>query len=120
MSLTINVREAANATILEVAGRLTLGASGPSLQETVREMLASSHKNIVLDLGGVTYFDSFGLGQLIATNTTAISRGGAIKLLNLNQKTEELLLLTKLYTVFEIYTDEAKALRSFDTSAVQR
>jgi len=119
MSLTINVREVANATILEVAGRLTLGASGPSLQETVRELLASSHKNIVLDLGGVTYFDSFGLGQLIAVNTTALSRGGAIKLLNLNQKTEELMLLTKLYTVFAIYTDEAKALMSFSTPTVQ-
>ena len=116
MSLTINIREATNATILELAGRLTLGASGPSLQETVRELLASSHKNIVLDLGGVAYFDSYGLGQLIAVNTTALSRGGAIKLLNLNQKAEELMLLTKLYTVFAIYTDESTALMSFNVA----
>jgi len=115
MSLTINVREVANATILELAGRVTLGASGPSLQGTVRELLDSSHKNIVLDLGRVTYFDSFGLGELIAINTAASSRGGAIKLLHLNEKTEDLLLLTKLYTVFAIYRDEAEALRSFDT-----
>jgi anti-sigma B factor antagonist len=119
MSLTINVREVANATILELAGRLTLGASGPSLQETVRDLLASSHKNIVLDLGGLTYFDSFGLGQLIAANTTALSRGGAMRLLHLNQKAEELMLLTKLYTVFSIYKDEAAALMSFDTATVR-
>ena len=118
MSLTINMREAANATILELAGRVTLGASGPSLQGTVRELLESQHKNIVLDLGHVTYFDSFGLGELIAINTAASSRGGAIKLLNLNEKTEELMLLTKLYTIFSIYTDEAEALRSFDTTKV--
>jgi anti-sigma B factor antagonist len=116
MSLTINVREATNATILEIAGRLTLGASGPSLRDTVRGLLDSLRKNIVLDLSGVTYFDSFGLGQLIASNVEATSQGGAIKLLNLNKKTQYLMLLTKLYTVFAIYTDESTALMSFDVA----
>jgi anti-sigma B factor antagonist len=118
MSLTINVREAANATILELDGRLTLGASGPSLRDTVRGLLDSLRKNIVLDLGGVTYFDSFGLGQLIASNVDATSQGGAIKLLNLNKKTQDLMLLTKLYTVFAIYTDESTALMSFNVAPV--
>ena len=116
MSLTINVREATNATILEIAGRLTLGASGPSLRDTVRGLLDSLRKNIVLDLSGVTYFDSFGLGQLIASNVEATSQGGAIKLLNLNKKTQDLMLLTKLYTVFAIYTDESTALMSFNVA----
>ncbi len=116
MSLTINVREATNATILQLAGRLTLGASGPSLRDTVRGLLDSLRKNIVLDLSGVTYFDSFGLGQLIASNVEATSQGGAIKLLNLNKKTDDLMLLTKLYTVFAIYTDESTALMSFNAA----
>jgi anti-sigma B factor antagonist len=99
MSLTINVREAANATILQLAGRLTLGAPGPSVRDTVRRLLDGLRKNIVLHLSGVTYFDSFGLGQLIASDVEATSQGGAIKLLNLNKKTQDLMLLTKLHTV---------------------
>ena len=62
MSVTINVREAGNATIVEVAGRVTLGAAGPSIQDTVRELVDSLHTNIIIDLGGITYLDSSGLG----------------------------------------------------------
>ena len=67
-------------------------------------------------LAELTYFDSFGLGQLIASNVEATSQGGAIKLLNLNKKTQDLMLLTKLYTVFAIYTDESTALMSFNVA----
>jgi len=95
---------------------VVLGASGPSLRDTVRGLLDSLRKNIVLDLSGVTYFDSFGLGHLIASNVEATSQGGAIKLLNLNKKIQDLMLLTKLYTVFAIYTDESTALMSFDVA----
>jgi anti-sigma B factor antagonist len=116
MSLTINVREATNATILEVAGRLTLGASGPSLRDTLRGLLNSLRKNIVFDLSGVTYFDCIGLGQPIASNLEATSQGDAIKLLNWNRKTQNRMLLTKLYTVFAIYTDESTALTSFNVA----
>jgi anti-sigma B factor antagonist len=116
VSLTINVREATNATILEIAGRLTLGTSGPSLRDTVGGLVDSLRKNIVLDLSGVTYFDSFGLGQLIASDVEATSQGGAITLLNLNKQTQNLMLLTKLYAVFAIYTDESTALMSLNVA----
>jgi anti-sigma B factor antagonist len=119
MSLTINIREAPNATILEVAGGLTLGAFGLSLRDTVRGLLSSLRKNIVLDLSGVTYFDSFGLGQLIASNLQATTQGGAIKLMKLSRKAQDLMLLTKLCTVFAIYTDESTALMSFNAATTQ-
>jgi anti-sigma B factor antagonist len=119
MSVKINVREAGNATIVEVAGRVTLGAAGPSIQDTVRELVDSLHTNIIIDLGGITYLDSSGLGQLVASAATAASRGGAIKLLNLTERVYDLMMLTKLCTVFSIYADEATAVMSFDLAAAQ-
>ena len=117
MSLTINVRETTNAVVLEVMGRITLGTAGPSLQDGVRELLNNGHKNIVLDLGGVTFLDSSGLGQLVGSYATAVSHGSEIKLLNLNKKVYDLMQITKLYTVFAIYTDEATAVESFEVAA---
>jgi anti-sigma B factor antagonist len=120
MSVTINVREAGNVTIVEVTGRVTLGAAGPSIQDTVRELVDSLHTNIIIDLGGITYLDSSGLGQLVASAATATSGGGAIKLLNLTERVYDLmLLLTKLCTVFAIYADEATAVMSFDLATAQ-
>lgn len=120
MSVTINVREAGNATIVEVAGRVTLGAAGPSIQDTVQELVDSLHTNIIIDLGGITYLDSSGLGQLVASAATVASRGGAIKLLNLTERIYDLMLLTKLCTVFSIYADEATAVMSSDLATAQR
>src|SRR5271168_4270464 len=93
MSVTINVREAGNVTIVEVAGRVTLGAAGPSIQDTVRELVDGRHTNIIIDLGGITYLDSSGLGQLnlVARAAAAASRGGAIKLLNLTERVYDLM-----------------------------
>ena len=119
MSVTINVREAGNATIVEVAGRVTLGAAGPSIQDTIRELVDGQHTNIIIDLGGNTYLDSSGLGQLVASAATVASRGGAIKLLNLTERIYDLMLLTKLCTVFAIYADEATAVMSFDLATAQ-
>ena len=117
MSLTINVRETTNAVVLEVMGRIMLGAAGPSLQDGVRELLNNGHKNIVLDLGGVTFLDSSGLGQLVGSYATAVSHGSEIKLLNLNKKVYDLMQITNLYTVFAMYTDEATAVESFEVAA---
>src|SRR5581483_11771619 len=117
MTVKINVRETANAVILEATGRITLGASGPSLQDGVRELLDSGHKNIILDLGGVTFLDSSGLGQLVGSYATAVSRGSEIRLLNLNKRLYDLMQTTKLYTVFATFTDEAAALKSFEAAA---
>jgi anti-sigma B factor antagonist len=118
MSVKINVREAANAVILEVTGRITLGTSGPSLQDEVRELLNNGRKNIILDLGGVSFLDSSGLGQLVGSYATAVSHHSEIKLLNLNTRVYDLMQITKLYTVFAIYTDEATAVNSFEAASV--
>jgi anti-sigma B factor antagonist len=114
MKVTISVRETENAIVVKAEGRIALGASGPSLQETVRELVASGHQHIVLDLGGVTYMDSSGLGWLIGSYATAVSRDSEIKLSCLNKKVYDLMQITKLLTVFSIYTDEAAAVRSFE------
>jgi anti-sigma B factor antagonist len=118
MSVKINVRETENAVILEVTGRITLGASGPSLQDGVRELINGGHQNIILDLGGVSFLDSSGLGQLVGSYATAKSHGSEIKLLHLNDRVYDLMQITKLYTVFPIYTDEATAVKSFGAAAV--
>jgi anti-sigma B factor antagonist len=118
MSVKINVRQTTNAMILEVTGRVTLGTSGPSIQDGVRELLDSEHKNIILDLAGVTFLDSSGLGQLVGSYATAVSHGCEIKLINLNKRVYDLMQVTKLYTVFSIYEDEATALRSVDAASV--
>ena len=101
MSMKLNVREAANAVILEAKGRIILGAPGPSLQSGVRELLDSGHKNIILDLGGVTFLDSSGVGQLVGCYATALSLGSEIKLLNLNAKVYDLMQITKLWTILQ-------------------
>jgi anti-anti-sigma regulatory factor len=83
MSVTINVRETGNVTILEVAGRLTLGTSGPSLQDTPRDLLHSQHKNVIPDLSPVTCLDRSRLGQLVASSATVASGSGEIRLVHL-------------------------------------
>src|SRR5438270_6418982 len=118
MSIKISIHEIANATILTVTGRITLGASGPSIQDRVRELFKTGHRNIIIDLGGVTYLDSSGLGQLVGSYATAASQGREIKLLNLNKRVHDLMQITKLYAVFQIYTDEATAAQSFELTAV--
>jgi anti-sigma B factor antagonist len=114
MSVKINLRETANAVILKLSGQITLGASGLSLQDAIRELLDNGHKNIILDLDGVTFLDSSGLGQLVGSYATAVSHGSDIKLVHLNKRVYDLMQITKLYTVFAIYTDEATAVKSFE------
>jgi anti-sigma B factor antagonist len=113
MSLKINIRETADATILDIAGRLTLGDALADLRDSIREALAGDQKNILLNLAEVSYIDSSGLGQLIGSYATVTARGGQMKLLNLQKKVNDLMQITKLITVFETYTNEEAALRSF-------
>ena len=109
MSLTINVRETADATILDMSGRVSLG----ELRDSIREALAGDQKNILLNLAEVSHIDSSGLGQLIGSYATVTERGGQMKLLNLQKRVNDLMQVTKLLTVFETYTNEEAALRSF-------
>lgn len=117
MSLRINVRESGDVVILDLSGRITIGEEAASLRDTIKEMLETGHKNILLNLAEVSYIDSTGLGQFVGSFATVTSRGGQLKLLNLQKKLQELMQITKLITVFESYTSEAAAVRSFTQAA---
>ncbi len=113
MSLSIHIRETPDVVILDLAGRITLGEPLTELRDSIREALAGDCKNVLLNLGHVTYIDSSGLGQLIGSYATITSRGGQMKLLNLQKKVHDLMQVTKLLTVFESYTSEQSAIASF-------
>ena len=113
MSLKINIRETPNAAILDMSGRVTLGDGLSDLRDSIREALAGDQKNILLNLAEVSYIDSSGLGQLIGSYASVTNRGGQMKLLNLQKRVNDLMQITKLLTVFETYSSEEAALRSF-------
>ena len=109
----IGVRENEGITILDLSGRLVVSESLNDLRECVRRLLAEGHTRIVANLAGVDYIDSTGLGTLVICYTTLQKANGALKLENLNRRNIELLLLTKLSTVFELFNDEQSAVNSF-------
>jgi anti-sigma B factor antagonist len=113
MALRATHRDAGQSTVLDLSGRITLGEGSALLRSTVRKLLDEKRTKIILNLADVDYIDSSGIGELVSAYTTAKGRGGELKLLHLSKKVHDLLQLTKLYTVFDVYTDENTALRSF-------
>jgi len=113
VSVKLNTRQVGSVSIIDVAGRITLGEGSAALRETLRDMVAKNQNKILLNLGDVTYIDSSGIGELVSVYTTVTNTGGQLKLLNLNKRVKDLLQITKLYTVFEVHEDEAAAIRSF-------
>ncbi len=113
MALAIASREVDGVTVLELSGRITLGEGSVQLRDAIRDLIGKGQRHILLDLGEVNYIDSSGLGELVSAYTTAKNQGAALKLLKLTKKVHDLLQLTKLYTVFDIYDDEASAIASF-------
>ena len=113
MALTIASREVDGVTVLDLSGRITLGEGSVQLRDAIRDLISKGQKSILLNLGDVNYIDSSGLGELVSAYTTAKNQGAALKLLKLTQKVHDLLQLTKLYTVFDIYDDEATAIASY-------
>ena len=114
MSLTVATREVDGVTIVDLGGRITLGdASSGKLRESVREILGGGAKKILINLADVSYIDSSGLGELVSTYTTASNQDAAVKLLNVQAKVQDLLQITKLYTVFDSFDNEADAILSF-------
>lgn len=111
--LNIIQREAGDVTILDLSGKITIGEGSVQLRETVRQLLDDGKKKILLNLGNVSYVDSSGIGELVSSYTTANKSEGQLKLLNLTQKIQDLLTITKLLTVFEIHDSEDSALASF-------
>ena len=101
------------AIVLDVSGQITLGEEGTLLRNTIRELLDEGQKNILLNLGDVTYIDSSGLGELITAFTSVRNHGVELKLLNLTKRIHDLLQITKLYTVFDVKDDESAAVGAF-------
>lgn len=114
MSLKISKRDVSGVTVLDLNGRLTLGDASAHLRETLRSLAGAGDAKIVLNLREVAYIDSSGLGELVSGYTTVKNQGGQMKLANLTQKVNDLLTITKLYTVFEIHNDEQAAVGSFN------
>jgi anti-sigma B factor antagonist len=113
MALDIHQTEREGITILEMKGRVTVGPEAGALRERVGALKASGVQSLVLNLGGVDYIDSTGLGALVMCATTMRKNNGTVKLLNLTRRSIELLVMTKLATVFEIFNDEQDAVNSF-------
>ena len=113
MSLEILQRDREGVAVLEMKGRITVGKEATALRDKVAELIASSVRNLVFNLAGVDYIDSTGLGALVMCVTTLRKAGGNVKLVNLNRRNIELLVMTKLATVFEIFGDEQDAVNSF-------
>lgn len=112
MSLDIREIDREGVVILALKGRLTVGEAS-SLREKITEVQARGLNQIILDLNGVDYIDSTGLGSMVICFTSVKKAGGMLKLLNLNKRNIELLLLTKLHTIFEVFSDETDAVNSF-------
>ncbi len=111
--MTIETRTANGVTILDIHGKITIGEGSAEVRNTVRELLQAGKKNILLNMGDVSYVDSSGIGELVSSFTTVTNQGGQLKLLSLTKKLRELLAITKLLTVFDSFDDEAGAIASF-------
>ena len=111
--LNIRERQAGDVTILDMDGKITIGEGSVAVRSAIRKLLEEGKKKILLNVAGVGYVDSSGIGELVSSYTTIQREGGQLKLLNLTQKMEDLLGITKLLTVFDTYDDEAAALNSF-------
>ncbi len=113
MALDIQQRQREGISILDLKGRITAGRDAAAVRETVAGLNTSGVHSVVLNLAGVDYIDSTGLGTLVMCATSLRKSGGSVKLLNLNRRHIELLVMTKLATVFEIFADEQDAVNSY-------
>jgi len=115
MDLKATNRDIGATTVVDISGRITLGEGSAMLRNMVRQLLDHGRKHIVLNLADVSYIDSSGIGELVSSFTAVKKEGGELKLLNLTKKVHDLLLITKLFTVFDVHTDEHKAIASFQS-----
>jgi len=116
--MQIEERSAGDVTVLDLKGKMTLGEGDEQLRDKINSLVQQGRRKIVLNLEGVPYLDSAGLGEIVRTYTTISRQGGSLKLLNLTKRITDLLSITKLLTVFETYDSEADAVRSFSSARV--
>lgn len=113
MALQATPRDVGKVTVVDMSGRITLGDGSALLRKTIRQLLDDRRMAILLNLADVDYIDSSGIGELVSGYTAVTNRGGELKLLHLTKKVHDLLQITKLFTVFEVYSDERLAAGSF-------
>ena len=113
--MKIETRTIGDVRVLDCSGKITLGEGTMAVRNAVRDILKDNGKKIILNLGDVNYIDSSGIGELVSSYTTVTNHGGSLKLLNLTKKIQELLAITKLLTVFQVFENEQAALASFST-----
>jgi anti-sigma B factor antagonist len=111
--MQIEERVVGGVTILDLTGKMTLGEGDELLREKIASLVNAGQKNLLLNLEGVPYIDSAGLGEMVRSYTTVSRQGGKLKLLNLTKRIEDLLSITKLLTVFETFDSEAEAIQSY-------
>lgn len=113
MSVKVSTRQVGKVTVVDAPGRITAGEAATSFRDTIRGLASGGRKKLLVNLAETSYIDSSGIGELVSAFTTLANQGGVMKLLKLTKRVHDLLQSTKLYTVFEVYDDEAKALASF-------
>jgi anti-sigma B factor antagonist len=112
--LDVKERQAGDVTILDMSGSVRIGEGSIALRDAIRRLAGEGKNKLLLNLRGVSYVDSSGIGELIANYTTVTRQGGQLKLLNLTDRIQNLLVITKLLTVFDAFDNEAEALKSFE------
>jgi anti-sigma B factor antagonist len=113
MSMKFKTREVNGVTIVDLSGKITMGDGSGTLRDEVRDIVGKGSKKILINLGDVNYIDSSGLGELVSAYTAVKNAGGDLKLLNLTKRVRDLLVITKLLTVFDVSDDEAASVASF-------
>ncbi len=113
MSVKMSSRQVGDVTVVDAKGRITLGEGASVFRDVIRDLAAKGNKKILVNLADVSYIDSSGIGEMVSSFTTVTNHGGQLKLLSLTKRVKDLLQITKLYTVFEVFEDEASAVRSF-------
>ena len=115
MNFTVQIRQADAVSLVDISGRLT-SFEGPAFREAIQQLLREGKNNIILNLTGLDYLDSSGIGELVRNYLSVVKKGGAMKVVGLAPKVEEILKITQLYQVFPEFPDEESALESFPGS----
>jgi anti-sigma B factor antagonist len=117
MNITINVPQVGDVAIVDITGNIVFGEESAALHDVVSGLLKKGQKQILLNLRGVNYIDSMGMGSLVGASTSVRKQGGELKLFNLSNKVADVMQMTRLYTYFDVMVDEATGVKSFGQSA---
>ena len=113
MSVKLTTRQVGDVTVIDATGRITLGEGASTFRDTIRDLATKGDKKLLVNLSDVSYIDSSGIGEMVSGFTTVTNHVGQLKFLGFTKRIKDLLQITKLYTVFEVFEDEGAAVRSF-------